>query len=71
MSNAKSLPDKKVLGFPTSRESVETKLLGWIRGVLQSNEVAGVRVSMSRLSERVCCAPSVNFIVSSTFAMFL
>ena len=38
MTIAKKLPDKKVLGFPTSGESVETKLLGWIRGVLQSND---------------------------------
>jgi hypothetical protein len=38
MSNAKKLPDKKVLEFPTSRESVETKLLSWIRGVVQSND---------------------------------
>jgi hypothetical protein len=38
MTNSKKLPDKKLLGFPASRESVETKLLDWIRGVLQSND---------------------------------
>jgi hypothetical protein len=38
MTNAKKLTDKKLLGFPTTRESVEVKLLGWIRGILQSND---------------------------------
>jgi hypothetical protein len=38
MTNAKKLRDKKLLGFPAPRESVETKLLGWIRGVLQSHD---------------------------------
>jgi hypothetical protein len=38
MTNAKKLPDKKLLGFPASHDCVETKLLGWIRGVLRSND---------------------------------
>jgi hypothetical protein len=38
MTNAKKLPDKKLLGFPASHDSVEAKLLGWIRGILQSND---------------------------------
>jgi hypothetical protein len=38
MTIAKKLPDKKLLSFPASHDSVETKLLGWIRGILQSND---------------------------------
>jgi hypothetical protein len=38
MANARKLPDKKLLGFPALHGSVEMKLLGWIRGVLQSND---------------------------------
>jgi hypothetical protein len=38
MTNAKNPPDKKLLGFPESQESVETKLFSWIRGVVLSND---------------------------------
>lgn len=38
MTNATKPPNKKLLGFPGSRDSVETKLLSWIRGIVQSND---------------------------------
>lgn len=38
MTNAKKPPDTKVLGFPGSQDAVETKLLRWVRGVVQSND---------------------------------
>lgn len=38
MTNEKKPPNKNLLGFPASRDSVETKLLNWIRGILQSND---------------------------------
>src|ERR1700747_407719 len=38
MTDAKKPPDKKLIGFPGTEESVETKLLRWIRGVVQSND---------------------------------
>jgi hypothetical protein len=37
MTNAKKPPDK-LLGFPGSQDSVETKLLRWVRGVVLSND---------------------------------
>jgi hypothetical protein len=53
MSNAKKLPDKNLLGFPTSRESVETKLLSWIRGVVQSNDQSVEALERLRRSYKV------------------
>jgi hypothetical protein len=38
MTNAKKPPGKKLLGFPGSQDSVETKLLRWVRGVVLSND---------------------------------
>jgi hypothetical protein len=38
MINAKKLPEKKLLGFPASHDSVGAKLLSWIRGIVQSND---------------------------------
>ncbi len=38
MTNATKPPNKKLLGFPGSRYSVETKLLSWVRGIVQSND---------------------------------
>jgi hypothetical protein len=38
MTNAKKPLDKKLLGFPECQESIEAKLLSWIRGVVQSND---------------------------------
>jgi predicted transcriptional regulator len=35
MTNATKPPNKKLPGFPGSRDSVETKLLSWIRGIVQ------------------------------------
>jgi hypothetical protein len=34
MINAKKLPEKKLLGFPASHDSVGAKLLSWIRGIV-------------------------------------
>jgi hypothetical protein len=53
MTNAKKLPDKKLLSFPTSHDSVETKLLGWIRGILQSNDQLVEALEHLRLSYKV------------------
>jgi hypothetical protein len=38
MTNAKKSPGKKLLGFPDSQDSAETKLLRWVRGVVLSND---------------------------------
>jgi hypothetical protein len=38
MTNANKLPEKKLLGFSASHDSVEAKLLSWIRGIVQSND---------------------------------
>jgi hypothetical protein len=38
MTNAKKPPGKKLLGLPGSQDSVETKLLRWVRGVVLSND---------------------------------
>jgi hypothetical protein len=38
MTKANKPPDKKLLGFPESLDSVETKLLRWVRGVVLSND---------------------------------
>jgi hypothetical protein len=38
MTNAKKLPEKKLLGFPASHDSVEAKLLSRVRGIVQSND---------------------------------
>jgi hypothetical protein len=38
MTNAKKQPGKKVLGFPGPQDSVETKLLHWVRGIILSND---------------------------------
>jgi hypothetical protein len=38
MTNWKKQPSKKLVGFPGSRDSVETKLLSWVKGVVLSND---------------------------------
>jgi hypothetical protein len=38
MTNAKKPPGKKLRGFLGSQDSVETKLLRWVRGIVLSND---------------------------------
>jgi hypothetical protein len=52
MTNAKK-PGKKLLGFPGSQDSVETKLLRWVRGVVLSNDQLADALERLRSSYKV------------------
>jgi hypothetical protein len=53
MTNRKRPPDKEVLGFPGSQDSVEGNLLCWVRGVVQSNDQLVTALERLRSSYKV------------------
>jgi hypothetical protein len=56
VTDSKKVPSKKLLGFPASQDTLDTTLINWVRGLVQSNDQLADALECLRRSYRVVLA---------------